>query len=244
MKDVARVAGVSIATVSRVLAGTAAVTDSTQKKVLAAMEELQYRTAAPVRPVIRKESQLTAVCMENLTSPYYIDLLRGVEDVLSISNCSPLLFNLDNDDRAFAELTKALLSFRVASVLFIGCGDILSRADLEQFPELPAVILAENTPSVPMPFPVVACDAAASGALAAEALPTAGGTVLYIPSVGCTAPEEDPVFQEFERAVAAQNGMTVRLSAEIRQLREQLPGLLRGTECPRAAFVQDTTRLR
>lgn len=47
MKDVARVAGVSIATVSRVLAGTAAVTDSTQKKVLAAMEELQYRTAAP-----------------------------------------------------------------------------------------------------------------------------------------------------------------------------------------------------
>ena len=33
-----------------------------------------------------------------------IDLLRGVEDVLSISNCSPLLFNLDNDDRAFAEL--------------------------------------------------------------------------------------------------------------------------------------------
>jgi len=57
--------------------------------------------------------------------------------------------------------------------------------------------------------------------------------------VGCTAPEEDPVFQEFERAVAAQNGMTVRLSAEIRQLREQLPGLLRGTECPRAAFVQD-----
>ena len=149
MKDVARVAGVSIATVSRVLAGTAAVTDSTQKKVLAAMEELQYRTAAPVRPVIRKESQLTAVCMENLTSPYYIDLLRGVEDVLSISNCSPLLFNLDNDDRAFAELTQALLSFRVASVLFIGCGDILSRADLEQFPELPAVILAENTPSVP-----------------------------------------------------------------------------------------------
>ena len=144
MKDVARVAGVSIATVSRVLAGTAAVTDSTQKKVLAAMEELQYRTAAPVRPVIRKESQLTAVCMENLTSPYYIDLLRGVEDVLSISNCSPLLFNLDNDDRAFAELTQALLSFRVASVLFIGCGDILSRADLEQFPELPAVILAEN----------------------------------------------------------------------------------------------------
>ena len=91
------------------------------------MEELQYRTAAPVRPVIRKESQLTAVCMENLTSPYYIDLLRGVEDVLSISNCSPLLFNLDNDDRAFAELTQALLSFRVASVLFIGCGDILSR---------------------------------------------------------------------------------------------------------------------
>ena len=208
MKDVARVAGVSIATVSRVLAGTAAVTDSTQKKVLAAMEELQYRTAAPVRPVIRKESQLTAVCMENLTSPYYIDLLRGVEDVLSISNCSPLLFNLDNDDRAFAELTQALLSFRVASVLFIGCGDILSRADLEQFPELPAVILAENPPSVPMPFPVVACDAAASGALAAETLPTAGGTVLYIPSVGCTAPEEDPVFQEFERAVAAQNGMS------------------------------------
>lgn len=82
-------------------------------------------------------------------------------------------------------------------------------------------------------------NAAASGALAAETLPTAGGTVLYIPSVGCTAPEEDPVFQEFERAVAAQNGMTVRLSAEIRQLREQLPGLLRGTECPRAAFVQD-----
>ena len=131
MKDVARVAGVSIATVSRVLAGTAAVTDSTQKKVLAAMEELQYRTAAPVRPVIRKESQLTAVCMENLTSPYYIDLLRGVEDVLSISNCSPLLFNLDNDDRAFAELTQALLSFRVASVLFIGC---LSRSWLATLP--------------------------------------------------------------------------------------------------------------
>ncbi|MFR7637102.1 MAG: LacI family DNA-binding transcriptional regulator [Lachnospiraceae bacterium] len=58
MKDVARVAGVSIATVSRVLAGTAAVTDSTQKKVLAAMEELQYRTAAP-RPARDPEGEPT-----------------------------------------------------------------------------------------------------------------------------------------------------------------------------------------
>ena len=62
--------------------------------------------------------------MENLTSPYYVDLLRGVEDVLSINDLSPLLFNLDNDERAFPELIQTLLSFRVTGVLFIGCGDI------------------------------------------------------------------------------------------------------------------------
>lgn len=90
-----------------------------------------------------------------------------------------------------------------------------------------------------MPFPVVACDAAACRRFGRGDTANGGrnGAVHSLRGVHSTGGR--PVFQEFERAVAAQNGMTVRLSAEIRQLREQLPGLLRGTECPRAAFVQD-----
>lgn len=238
MKDVARAAGVSIATVSRVLTGTAAVTDSTQKKVLAAMEELQYRTASPTRSVSRKENQLTAVCMENLTSPYYVDLLRGVEDVLSINDLSPLLFNLDNDERAFPELIQTLLSFRVTGVLFIGCGDILSRVDLGQFPGLPAVVLTETAPAVPLPFPVVACDAVSSGTLAADVLLPRDRRVLYIPSATCTAPEQDPVLLSFRQTVEERGGEVVCLPAELRQLREHFGELLRG-DCPKAAFVRD-----
>ena len=108
MKDVAKAAGVSIATVSRVLAGNVPVTESTQKKVYAAMEELQYHSSTLQHAPGKKNLSLVAVCVQDLSDPCCMDVLRGVEDVLSISGYLPLLFNVDHDRACCQELLETL----------------------------------------------------------------------------------------------------------------------------------------
>ena len=108
MKDVAKAAGVSIATVSRVLAGNVPVTESTQKKVYAAMEELQYHSSTLQHAPGKKNLSLVAVCVQDLSDPCCMDVLRGVEDVLSISGYLPLLFNVDHDLSCCRELLETL----------------------------------------------------------------------------------------------------------------------------------------
>ncbi len=77
--SVAEAAGVSIATVSRVLQGTTAVSDRTRTKVLDAVDQLDYIPVAAARSLAVRHHEAIGLVLPELRGPYYSELLMGFE---------------------------------------------------------------------------------------------------------------------------------------------------------------------
>jgi LacI family transcriptional regulator len=97
MMDVSREAGVSSATVSRVLTGSAEVDPATKKLVLAAVEKLDYRPNLVARGLRRRSSQVIALIVTDIENPFYTAVCRGVEDSARLAGYSVILCNADRD---------------------------------------------------------------------------------------------------------------------------------------------------
>ncbi|WP_242143669.1 MULTISPECIES: LacI family DNA-binding transcriptional regulator [unclassified Bacillus cereus group] len=80
IRDVAKVAGVSVATVSRVMNEKGYVHEDTVKQVKQAIEELNYRPNAVAKALFKKSSTIIAILVPNLRNPSYITLLRFIEE--------------------------------------------------------------------------------------------------------------------------------------------------------------------
>jgi LacI family transcriptional regulator len=97
MSDVSREAGVSAATVSRVLTGSAEVDPNTKKLVLAAVKKLNYRPNLVARGLRRRSSQVIALIVTDIENPFYTSICRGVEDAAWSAGYSVILCNADRD---------------------------------------------------------------------------------------------------------------------------------------------------
>jgi len=80
IKDVARLANVSITTVSRVLNTPELVARDTLTEVLKVIEELQYHPNALARGLINKRTQTVAVLIPDLSNLFFTELVRRIED--------------------------------------------------------------------------------------------------------------------------------------------------------------------
>lgn len=94
--DVAALAGVSTATVSRVLNGTAVRADLAAA-VRRAAEELQYSPDRTARSLRRRHSDVIALVLPDIENPFFTSLARGVEDVAQQAGLSVVLCNTDDD---------------------------------------------------------------------------------------------------------------------------------------------------
>ena len=99
LRDVARVAGVHPATVSRALneETRALVNEDTARRVLKAAEELGYRPNPIARGLKTNRSYTIGVLIPDLTNPLFPPILRGIEDGLETAGYTPLIANTDND---------------------------------------------------------------------------------------------------------------------------------------------------
>src|SRR5215210_7709869 len=99
LRDVARVAGVHPATVSRALNEDtrALVNEETARRVLQAAEQLGYRPNPIARGLKTNRSYTIGVLIPDLTNPLFPPILRGIEDRLETAGYTPLIANTDND---------------------------------------------------------------------------------------------------------------------------------------------------
>ena len=99
LRDVARVAGVHPATVSRALneETRALVNAETAQRVLKAAEKLGYRPNPIARGLKTNRSYTIGVLIPDLTNPLFPPILRGIEDRLETAGYTPLVANTDND---------------------------------------------------------------------------------------------------------------------------------------------------
>lgn len=91
IKDVARIAGVSVATVSRVVNNGPKVSDKTRVKVNKVMLELGYTPNANARALVTQKSSTIGVVIPELTDPFFASLANGVEQVAREHNMQMLL---------------------------------------------------------------------------------------------------------------------------------------------------------
>jgi LacI family transcriptional regulator len=121
--EVAKRAGVSIATASRVLSQTAyPVADTTRRKVLRAAKELDYTPNPMARGLRSRRSHLIAVLVGDNTDPYFAEIMRGVEDVASEFGYLTIMCNSERKPERELHYLRILRDYRTDGILFAGGG--------------------------------------------------------------------------------------------------------------------------
>jgi LacI family transcriptional regulator len=122
MRDVARLAEVSIATVSAVANGTAGVSAKRTERVLKAMEALDYHADQVARSLKTGRTQVVGMILPDVTNPFYPETIMGAEEVARAAGYSVMLCNANEDAEQEQQQLNTLLSHRVDGVL-IACSD-------------------------------------------------------------------------------------------------------------------------
>jgi LacI family transcriptional regulator len=95
MKEVAAAANVSVATVSRVLNNNGYVNEETRKKVLLAISNLDYVPNEVARSLFKKQSKTIALIVPDIKNPFFPEIARAIEDVMSSQEYTLILCNSD-----------------------------------------------------------------------------------------------------------------------------------------------------
>ncbi|MCU9532941.1 catabolite control protein A [Streptococcus sp. CSL10205-OR2] len=118
--DVAREAGVSMATVSRVVNGNKNVKENTRKKVLEVIERLDYRPNAVARGLASKKTTTVGVVIPNISNSYFSILAKGIDDIATMYKYNIVLTSSDEDDDKEISVVNTLFSKQVDGIIFMG----------------------------------------------------------------------------------------------------------------------------
>jgi LacI family transcriptional regulator, repressor for deo operon, udp, cdd, tsx, nupC, and nupG len=119
IKDVAKLANVSTATVSRVLRNAGNVKEETRKRVLEAIEKLHYQPNVLGRNLRRMETETILVVVPDMTNPFFSKVLRGIESVAIQNGYRVLLGDTQNNVRLEEEYLNLLRQKQVDGTIFL-----------------------------------------------------------------------------------------------------------------------------
>lgn len=117
IRDVARSAGVSIATVSRVLTGSSTVAPTRAQAVWDAASRLGYRVDPIGRALRRRETTSAGVVVPNINNPFFPALIQAVEAEFRKAGWSMLLAEAQDDVEVERECLDLLIARRVDRLL-------------------------------------------------------------------------------------------------------------------------------
>lgn len=149
--DVAREANVSMATVSRVVNRNPNVKPTTRKKVLATIKELGYRPNAVARGLASKKTTTVGAIIPDISSIFFAELARGIEDIAKMYKYNIILSNSDQDKDKELQLIDTMYEKQVDGILFMG-GNITDE-HVKQFlsSSVPVVLAATYDESDQLP---------------------------------------------------------------------------------------------
>jgi LacI family transcriptional regulator len=120
--DVAKLAGVSPVTVSRVINDAPLVNAQTRARVVQAIRELGYVPNVAARSLRSKRTQSLALILPDVTNTFWTTVARGVEDTAQSRGYSVFLCNTDEDPAKQARYLEFVTSQRVDGVVIAPCG--------------------------------------------------------------------------------------------------------------------------
>lgn len=119
--QVARHAGVSAATVSRVLSGAKFVSGELAERVWNAVRELEYRPNHIARNLRARVTSTVGVVIPDIQNPFFTSVVRGIEDALQAEKFTLLLANSDGDPARERVCLDTLCAEEVAGLIFVPC---------------------------------------------------------------------------------------------------------------------------
>lgn len=142
IRDVARMAGVSVATASLALNGQPGVADETRRRTLAAAEQLGYRANPQAQALRRGRTTTYGFVVRNFANPFFLEVLSGAQQVAAESGATLVVldsrYSLERERRHVQEMAAQ----RVAGLAIapVGSGESI-RLWQELRPEAPVVAL-------------------------------------------------------------------------------------------------------
>ena len=119
IRQVAIKAGVSVATVSRVLNGHDTVTEETKAKVEEAIKSLNYKPSMLGRNLRNSESRLLLVLIPEISNPFYFEVIKGIEETVLENNYNILLCETDSKperENIYFDLVKSKMADGIISM--------------------------------------------------------------------------------------------------------------------------------
>lgn len=120
IKDIAKMAKVSTATVSRVLNSPDIVSEEKKELINNIMYEMNYQPNALARGLIKKETKTIGVIIPDIDNLFYPAVVRGIEDALGIKDYNVFLCNTDKGIEKEKKYINTLLEKRVDGIIFMG----------------------------------------------------------------------------------------------------------------------------
>ncbi|MFZ5753312.1 MAG: LacI family DNA-binding transcriptional regulator [Bacillota bacterium] len=144
IRQVAKKAGVSVATVSRVLNHPDTVSPRTMEQVLETIKELRYTPNGLARSLALKKTSTIALLIPNILNPLYPQVAKGVEDVAHQKGYNVLLCNTEEKEHKERDYLEMLIEKRVDGLILTS--SLLRKVDFDQIKEkqIPFVMIGKN----------------------------------------------------------------------------------------------------
>jgi LacI family transcriptional regulator len=149
VRDVARKAGVSAMTVSRVVNDQPGVSSETRQRIEAAIAELNYSPSKIASGLISAKTQLIGLIVPDVSNPFFAPIVRGAETAARKAGYRMLVCNSESDLRLERDYVSDLVSHRVEGLLIAPVGDH-SAAHLGKLVEgrFPLVLIDRHVPGI------------------------------------------------------------------------------------------------
>ena len=147
--DIAKKAGVSIATVSRVVNKSDGIADETREKVLKVADELGYYPQAYAQGLARKKKNIIMVVVPVLSNYFFMEVLAGIQDEISAHDYDLNIFNVQgNGGKMFSQVENILKRQWADGYIFISTHMANEQLDKLKNYEIPITLVDESYPGI------------------------------------------------------------------------------------------------
>jgi len=174
LDDIAKLAGVSATTVSRVINNYGSLSEKTKNKVFAAMKELNYQPNSLARSLKGKKTQLIGVILPGVSNPFFGQMVQEIEDQLFKKGFRMILCNAGNDSEKERDYLRMLMANRVDGII-AGSHNL----GIEEYQKVGLPIISFDR-YLSDKIPIVSSDNYYGGKLAAQSLLMSGSRKLQI----------------------------------------------------------------
>jgi len=155
IRDIAKLAGVSVATVSRVINESPKVGEKTRERVKKIIERFGYRRNILARNLATRKTSTIGVLLSDITNPFYSEIVRGIEDEARKHGYIVIFGSTDNNPEVQKEYVNLFREQRVAGMIFASVS--LDDPDVKRLfkEDIPFVLVNRKVETIRTDFVVI-----------------------------------------------------------------------------------------